>query len=196
MTHLDPDALALAAMNEADISPRERDHLSACPDCSRELTALRRTVAVARSAATVELLQPADVVWGRIHDELGLSAAVAAPPHVAGDAENTDDAGDAEHADDTDVTDVTDVTDDTDGTDGQDGTDDTDDTDHTDEPGEPGGAGDAGASVTPRAPRTLRSQGTLAFAAAAGLICLVGGIAAGARRRSRPRPPATVPVTA
>ena len=192
MTHLDRDALALAAMNEADIPPRQRDHLAVCPDCSRELTALRRTVAVVRSAASVELLPPADAVWGRIHDELGLSGAVAAPPRVgdspaAGDTgaeDDTDDVGDAGHADDTDVPDDTHLSDDT------------DDTDHTDEPGEPVGAGDRGASVTPRAPRTLRSQGTLAFAAAAGLICLVGGIAAGARRRQRPRPPATVPVIA
>jgi hypothetical protein len=181
MTHLDPDALAFAAMNEVDLTPSQRDHLAACPACSRELTALRRTVAVARSAATVELLQPADAVWGRIHDELGLSAAVAAPPRVegapsAGDAAET---GDADRADGTD---------DTDGM---------DETDHTDEPGEPGEpVVEQGASVTPRTPRRLRSQGTLAFAAAAGLICLVGGIAGRARRQPRPRPPATVPLTA
>lgn len=80
MTHLDPDALALAAMNESLLGGGELEHLAECADCSRELAALRRTADVARSAAAVELEEPADAVWGRIHDELGLSAAVEASP--------------------------------------------------------------------------------------------------------------------
>lgn len=167
MTHLDPDLLALAAMNELDLPPGAREHLVECADCSNELTELRRTVAAARSAATVELLQPADAVWGRIHDDLGLSDAVAAPPRVE------DATGDAGAAADTA---------------------DTDEPRAPDDPDEPDGAADTAASVTPRTPRTTRSQGTMAFAAYAGLICLVGGIAGEAWRRPRPR--AAVPAIA
>ena len=189
MTHLDPDALALAAVDEDGLTPSQRDHLAACPDCSGELAALRRTVALARSAAAVELLRPADAVWGRIHDELGLSDAVAQQPRVegssaedAGDAEDTQDAGEAGDTGDTGEAQHAHDAGDTDDTDH--------DTDVTDDTSEPVGAGERGASVTARSPRTLRSQGTLAFAAAAGLLCLVGGIAAGAWR---PLPSAVVP---
>ncbi|ASD21125.1 anti-sigma factor [Cryobacterium sp. LW097] len=83
MTHLDRDTLALVALAELDLTPAEREHLAACPGCVGELDALRRTVLIGRSAGSVELVEPADAVWGRIHSALGFSAAVAAPPRLA-----------------------------------------------------------------------------------------------------------------
>ena len=83
MTHLDRDTLALVALAELDLSPAELEHLTGCPGCTGELDALRRTVLIGRSAGSVDLVQPADAVWGRIHSALGLSDAVAAPPRLA-----------------------------------------------------------------------------------------------------------------
>ena len=83
MTHLDRDTLALVALADLDLSPAEREHLTACPGCTGELDALRRTVLIGRSAGSVDLVTPADAVWGRIHSALGLSDAVAAPPRLA-----------------------------------------------------------------------------------------------------------------
>ena len=83
MTHLDRDTLALVALAELELSPAEQEHLAACPGCTGELDALRRTVLIGRSAGSVDLVTPADAVWGRIHSALGLSDAVAAPPRLA-----------------------------------------------------------------------------------------------------------------
>ncbi|WP_104163448.1 anti-sigma factor domain-containing protein [Cryobacterium sp. N22] len=83
MTHLDRDTLALVALAELDLSPAEHEHLAGCPGCTGELDALRRTVLIGRSAGSVDLVTPADAVWGRIHSALGLSDAVAAPPRLA-----------------------------------------------------------------------------------------------------------------
>ncbi|WEO78051.1 anti-sigma factor [Cryobacterium sp. SO2] len=84
MTHLDRDTLALVALAELELSTAERDHLAACPACTGELDALRRTVLIGRTAGSVDLVEPADAVWGRIHAALGLSDAVAAPPRLPG----------------------------------------------------------------------------------------------------------------
>lgn len=84
MTHLDRDTLALVALAELELSPAETEHLAACPGCAGELDALRRTVLIGRSAGSVDLVEPADAVWGRIHSALGLSDAVAAPPRLPG----------------------------------------------------------------------------------------------------------------
>jgi hypothetical protein len=83
MTHLDGDTLALVALAELELSATELEHLAACPACTGELDALRRTVLIGRSAGSVDLVEPADAVWGRIHATLGLSGAVAAPPRLA-----------------------------------------------------------------------------------------------------------------
>ena len=86
MTHLDRDTLALVALAELELSRAELEHLQSCPACTGELDALRRTVLIGRSAGSVDLVEPADAVWGRIHAALGLSDAVAAPPHRGVDA--------------------------------------------------------------------------------------------------------------
>ena len=80
MTHIDRENLALIAMTEFDLTEPERQHLAECPECSLELIALQHTVAVGRSARTVDLVEPADSVWAGIHSSLGLSDAVAATP--------------------------------------------------------------------------------------------------------------------
>ena len=80
MTHIDRENLALIAMTEFDLTEPERQHLAECPECSLELIALQHTVAVGRSARTVELVEPANSVWAGIHADLGLSDAVAATP--------------------------------------------------------------------------------------------------------------------
>ena len=89
MTHIDRENLALIAMTEFDLTEPERQHLAECPECSLELIALQHTVAVGRSARTVELVEPADSVWAGIHADLGLSDAVAATPGRA-DYEDAD----------------------------------------------------------------------------------------------------------
>ena len=80
MTHIDRDDLALIAMAELDLTEPERLHLAECPECSLELISLQHTVAVGRAARDVQLLEPGDAVWGRIHSALGLSDAVAGTP--------------------------------------------------------------------------------------------------------------------
>jgi hypothetical protein len=84
MTHLDRDTLALVALGDAELSPDEREHLESCPGCRGELDALRRTVSIGRTAGSVDLVEPPDAVWARIHAGLGLSGAVAAPPRRTG----------------------------------------------------------------------------------------------------------------
>ena len=83
MTHIDGDDLALIAMGELDRTEAEGRHLAECPECALELISLRHTVAVGRSARTVELAEPGAQIWERIHSELGLTGAVAAPPRAA-----------------------------------------------------------------------------------------------------------------
>ncbi|QYF73771.1 anti-sigma factor domain-containing protein [Cryobacterium sp. PAMC25264] len=83
MTHLDRDTLALVALAELELSPQERAHLADCPGCTGELDALRHTVLIGRSAGSVDLVEPADAVWGRIHAALGLSEGVVGVPRLA-----------------------------------------------------------------------------------------------------------------
>ncbi|WP_167138393.1 anti-sigma factor [Diaminobutyricimonas sp. TR449] len=83
MEHLDDDTLALIAMAELEPAEHEREHLASCPTCSGSLAELRQTADLGRAARTVELLEPADVVWGNIHASLDLSPQVAAVPRMA-----------------------------------------------------------------------------------------------------------------
>jgi hypothetical protein len=85
--HIDPDAVALAALGEP-LDAADRAHLSACADCAREVASLAATVAVGRTGAGEQLVAPPDAVWERVRDELGLpddlvpAAAPALPPDV------------------------------------------------------------------------------------------------------------------
>jgi hypothetical protein len=89
MTHIDPDDLIVIALNgdnHADVlSAAERAHLADCAACTSEWTDLRRTVSAGRLDTASELLFPAASVWAGIHQELGLSAGLAATPSVAPD---------------------------------------------------------------------------------------------------------------
>lgn len=82
MTHIDRDNLALIALAEFDLTDPERQHLAECAECSLELISLQHTVAVGRSARSVELAAPGDKVWAGIHAALGLSEAVASTPRL------------------------------------------------------------------------------------------------------------------
>lgn len=97
MTHLDRDTLALVALAELELTIAEREHLESCPGCAGELDALRRTVLIGRAASTVDLVEPPDAVWGRIHTALGLSDAVADTPVLA-DVDDTPEGGAADRS--------------------------------------------------------------------------------------------------
>jgi hypothetical protein len=64
--HCDPDALALAAMGEPDLSPADRDHLATCDVCSAEFTSLRQVVSRMRESRDIELIDPPNAVWQSI----------------------------------------------------------------------------------------------------------------------------------
>ncbi|WJL95844.1 anti-sigma factor [Microbacterium sp. ET2] len=73
-SHLDPEVLTLLAIGESVATPAEQDHLSTCPRCKAELSALTRTVVAGRSTVLLEDLEaPPDRVWSRISEELGFS---------------------------------------------------------------------------------------------------------------------------
>jgi hypothetical protein len=80
MQHPDPEALSLFALGEP-MDARTTNHLRSCPECTAEVAALRRAVNAARTVPdTGGLEAPGAHVWGRIHQELGLTDAVAADP--------------------------------------------------------------------------------------------------------------------
>ena len=77
-SHLDPEVLTLLAIGEPVATPAEKDHLSTCPRCAVELSALTRTVVAGRSTVLLEDLEsPPERVWSRISEELGFSAPAA-----------------------------------------------------------------------------------------------------------------------
>ena len=87
MRHIDPDAVALAALGEP-LDATDRAHLTACADCAREVASLAATVAVGRAGAGEQLVAPPDAVWERVRGELGLApdlvpAAPAPDPAIA-----------------------------------------------------------------------------------------------------------------
>ncbi|MEP7762718.1 anti-sigma factor [Sanguibacter sp. 25GB23B1] len=85
--HVDPETLALLALGETEetaASADERDHLSACPQCTEEMAELA-VVAQTGRALTPEdtMVPPAPAVWDRISAELGLGQAAAAEQPAA-----------------------------------------------------------------------------------------------------------------
>ncbi|WP_454048707.1 anti-sigma factor [Cellulomonas sp. Marseille-Q8402] len=76
MRHIDPDAVALAALGEP-LDAADRAHLAECAVCAREVASLAATVAVGRRTTGEQLVAPPDAVWERVRDELGLPAHLA-----------------------------------------------------------------------------------------------------------------------
>lgn len=85
MPHLDPDALALAALGEP-LDARDRAHLQACTDCSQERDALATAVVAGRAGGGERLVPPPAAVWERVSAELGLDAGVQPAPAMPGAA--------------------------------------------------------------------------------------------------------------
>lgn len=74
MSHLDPDLLALLALNEPVASPEDDAHLRACPQCAAEVTEMRRTVRIAKATFGADTLEvPHERVWTGIAEQLQLS---------------------------------------------------------------------------------------------------------------------------
>ncbi|WP_400993502.1 anti-sigma factor domain-containing protein [Agromyces sp. GXQ0307] len=80
MDHIEPEELAVLALDGGQPEPVVRDHLSACEVCAAEYAALARTVDLGRDAPDDELEAPPSAVWSRIHDELGLAPELATDP--------------------------------------------------------------------------------------------------------------------
>ncbi|GAA2039474.1 hypothetical protein GCM10009819_25730 [Agromyces tropicus] len=80
MDHVEPDELAVLALDGRDPEPAVRDHLASCADCRDELASLSRTVRFGRGTPDDRVERPSPGVWSAIHAELGLDAALAADP--------------------------------------------------------------------------------------------------------------------
>ena len=80
MDHIEPDELAVLAMEGRLPEGAERAHLDECVECLAEYESLARTVALGRGAPPVELEAPPSNVWAAIHGELGLAPELAADP--------------------------------------------------------------------------------------------------------------------
>ncbi|WP_127473209.1 anti-sigma factor [Microbacterium sulfonylureivorans] len=80
MSHLDPELLALLALDEPVETDADRAHLASCPSCTADLSALRHAAVVGRAAVDGANLEvPHERVWDRIADELELGARHTAP---------------------------------------------------------------------------------------------------------------------
>ena len=78
MRHVDPDVLALLALGEDAESPKDREHLADCAQCSGDLAHLRRAAVVGRTTLDEgELVSPPPRVWARIAATLDLPAELA-----------------------------------------------------------------------------------------------------------------------
>lgn len=89
MDHIEPDELAVLALDGAEPDDAVRAHLDACAACRDEYDALMRTVALGRGAAAGSVERaaeapdvPSSSVWAGIHAELGLAPELTADPLV------------------------------------------------------------------------------------------------------------------
>lgn len=72
MSHVDPELIALRALG-AELSTEAEDHVSTCPQCSRELAALVEVVELGRGLEEPGLVDPPASVWA------GIAAATGVP---------------------------------------------------------------------------------------------------------------------
>jgi hypothetical protein len=80
MDHIEPDELAVLALEGRLPDGVERAHLDECVECLAEYESLVRTVALGRANPGDELEAPPSAVWSVIHGELGLAPELAADP--------------------------------------------------------------------------------------------------------------------
>lgn len=82
MDHIEPEELAVLALDGREPDEAVRAHLDACPDCLAEYDSLSRTVALGRGAPDDAFEAPPSSVWAGIHSELGLAPELAGDPTV------------------------------------------------------------------------------------------------------------------
>ena len=81
MDHLEPDELAVLALDAREPDDAVRAHLAECARCRAEYDAFARTAALGRAgAADARPEAPSASVWAGIHGELGLSPELAPDP--------------------------------------------------------------------------------------------------------------------
>jgi len=80
MDHIEPDELAVLALDGREPEGAVRDHLAECGSCAAEYASLARTVDLGRDASIEGLEAPPAAVWTRIHAELGLAPELADDP--------------------------------------------------------------------------------------------------------------------
>ncbi|GAA1059763.1 anti-sigma factor [Agromyces bracchium] len=80
MDHIEPEELAVLALDGAAPEAAVRAHLEACETCAAEYAALARTVELGRDGPADDLEPPPPAVWERIHGELGLAPELAGDP--------------------------------------------------------------------------------------------------------------------
>jgi hypothetical protein len=80
MDHIEPEELAVLALDGREPDEAVRAHLDGCPDCLAEYDTLVRTVAFGRGTPDDAFEAPPSSVWTAIHSELGLAPELAADP--------------------------------------------------------------------------------------------------------------------
>ena len=81
MGHIEPEELAVLALDGHEPDAAAREHLDECAECLAEYEAFARTASLGRgSASEVGDELPAPSVWAGIHAELGLDPALASDP--------------------------------------------------------------------------------------------------------------------
>ena len=81
MAHIEPDELAVLALEGQEPDAAVRDHLDGCAECLAEYEAYAHTAALGRGGVPEHGDDlPSSAVWAGIHSELGLAPALVADP--------------------------------------------------------------------------------------------------------------------
>lgn len=79
MSHIDPESLALEALEGSALDDADAAHLDACDACREELQALTRTVDAGRSRTSLAWETPSASVWDAIAAEVTAESARTSP---------------------------------------------------------------------------------------------------------------------